>query len=430
MISTARTRRTLGFVAAAGVVALALAGCSRGGDTPSGGETDGGAAASPGITDDSLLFGISTPLTGATAGPGNCTADGALAYFGMRNAEGGIEFGDGKTRTIEIKTYDDEYNPEKAAANFQQMVADGVFAAGIGLGTPTNRAWREAAIDEGVPQVLVMTGDPIFSDQEASPVQLGLVPTYMQEGAAFGEGLVASGEEYTVAALYQNDDYGLGYWQGFLDAVEGADNVTVVKELSYEPGPASTTPNYLEPQITELAATDANVLFHAVSVVPRAIEDLTKANAIGWNPVWFLPSNTASPGGVLAPAGVTADTYPGIYAAGFAQAAAAPPFAETPEGMEYFDAIAEYAQGPDQDGKAFPHCLWSWIAAQILEEAFMNMEEPTREAFYEELRAIGGLELPFAFGPIDTTTDGPAIQTVVLQEFNGAGYANVDAVGG
>lgn len=427
MITTARGRRVLGLAAAIGIAAVALAGCSRGGD--SGGSTDDGTTASPGITDDSLLFGISTPLTGATAGPGNCTADGALAYFGMRNAEGGIEFGDGKTRTIEIKTYDDEYNPEKAAANFQQMVADDVFAAGIGLGTPTNRAWREAAIEEGMPQVLIMTGDPIFSMREESPVQLGLVPTYPQEGAAFGEALVASGEEYTVAALYQNDDYGKGYWQGFQDAVEGADNITIVKELSYEPGPAGNTPNYLEPQITELAATNADVLFHAVSVVPRAIEDLTKADAIGWNPVIFLPSNTASPGGVLTPAGVDAETYPGVYAAGFAQAAAAPPFAETESGQVYFDAIAEYAQGPDQDGKAFPHCMWSWIGAQILEEAFTNMTEPTRESFYDALTSIDNLDLEFAFGPINTTTDGlPAIQTVVLQKFNGAGYSNVEVV--
>lgn len=427
MITTAKGRRVLGVAAAIGIAAVALAGCARGDDS---GTTDGETAASPGITDDSLLFGISTPLTGATAGPGNCTADGALAYFGMRNAEGGIEFGDGQTRTIEIRTYDDEYNPEKAAANFQQMVADEVFAAGIGLGTPTNRAWREAAIEEGMPQVLIMTGDDIFSTRDESPWQLGLVPTYAQEGAAFGEALVASGEEYTVAALYQNDDYGLGYWQGFQDALADSDNITIVKELSYEPGPAGNTPNYLEPQITELAATDADVLFHAVSVVPRAIEDLTKADSLGWNPIWFLPSNTASPGGVLTPAGVDADTYPGVYAAGFAQAAAAPPFAETPEGMEYFDAIAEYAEGPDQDGKAFPHCLWSWIGAQILEEAFMNMEEPTREAFYEALTSIDSLELPFAFGPVNTTTDGlPAIQTVVLQQFNGAGYANVEVVG-
>ena len=116
-----------------------------------GDATEGPAEASPGITDTSLTFGITSPLTGATAGPGNCTVDGALAYFGVKNAEGGIEFGDGKTRTIEIKAYDDGYDPQKALTNFQQMVSDGVFAAGIGLGTPTNRAWREAAIDEERP---------------------------------------------------------------------------------------------------------------------------------------------------------------------------------------------------------------------------------------------------------------------------------------
>ena len=52
-----------------------------------------------------------------------------MAYFGVKNADGGIKFGDGKTRTVEIKTYDDAYDPQKALANFQQMVSDGVFAA-------------------------------------------------------------------------------------------------------------------------------------------------------------------------------------------------------------------------------------------------------------------------------------------------------------
>ena len=100
---------------------------------------------------------------------------------------------------------------------------------------------------------------------------------------------------------------------------------------------------------------------------------------------------------------MTADTYPGIYAVGFAEAAAAPPFAESEEGKAYFAAIDEYAQGTDQDGKAFPHCIWSWIGAQILEEAFKKMEEPTREAFYAALTSISGFEAQFAFGPIDTT---------------------------
>jgi len=421
MNTTGTRKRALALAASAGVLAIALAGCARGGDSPG----DEGAAASPGITDDSILIGVSTPLTGTTAGPGNCTADGAIAYFGLRNAEGGIEFGDGLTRTVEIRTYDDEYNPEKSAANFQQMVADGVFAAGLGLGTPTNRAWRDAAADEGVPQVLVMTGDPVFSSREEGYLSLGLVPTYMQEGGAFGDALVADGQEHKVAVLYQNDDYGKGYLQGFKDAVAGSDQIEIVKELSYEP-----TASSLEGQITELHATGADVLFHAVSVTPLAIADLQKVAALGWKPIVFLPSNTASPGGILTPAGVTGDTFEGVYAAGFAQAAAAPPFAESEAGKAYFDAIAEYVKGHEQDGKSFPHCVWSWMGAQILEEAFKKMEEPTREAFYEALTSIKGLETDFGFGPIDTTVAGqPAVQTVVLQKFNGAGYANVEVVG-
>ena len=45
-----------------------------------------------------ITLGITTPLSGATAGPGTCTVAGVKAYFGAKNAEGGVKFGDGKTR--------------------------------------------------------------------------------------------------------------------------------------------------------------------------------------------------------------------------------------------------------------------------------------------------------------------------------------------
>ena len=186
-------------------------------------------------------------LPGPTAGPGNCTVDGALAYFGVKNAEGGIEFGDGKTRTVEIKAYYDGDDPQKALTNFQQMVSDGVFAAGIGLGTPTNRAWREAAIDEGVPQVLVMTGDPMFSDRaetEADRTRADLPAGGRRVRRTAG---LISGEDHKVAILSQNDDYGNGYVEGFTEAIEGADNIEVVKALTYE-----ATDTSVDAQLTEL----------------------------------------------------------------------------------------------------------------------------------------------------------------------------------
>ncbi|MBN9196714.1 MAG: ABC transporter substrate-binding protein, partial [Microbacterium sp.] len=130
------------MVAMASVVALALAGCSRGGG---GNDSSASSAASPGITDTSITLGITTPLSGATAGPGTCTVAGITAYFGEKNAkDGGVKFGDGKTRKVTIKALDDAYDPQKAKANYDQL-KDSVFAMTAGLGTPTNRAWREAA---------------------------------------------------------------------------------------------------------------------------------------------------------------------------------------------------------------------------------------------------------------------------------------------
>jgi branched-chain amino acid transport system substrate-binding protein len=409
--------RLLGAIALVSV-ATVLAGCGRG---------DGGVSeASPGITDETVTIGINTPLTGATAGPGNCTADGAIAYFGVKNAEGGIEFGDGKTRTVEIKAYDDAYDPQKALANFQQMVSDGVFAAGVGLGTPTNRAWREAAIDEGVPQVLVMTGDPIFSDRAESPEQLGLVPIYQQEGGAFGELLASSGEDHKVAILSQNDDYGNGYVEGFTEAIEGADNIEVVKALTYE-----ATDTSVDAQLTELAASGADVFFNAMSITPLVISSLKKTEELGWTPSWFLPSNTSSPGGILQQPDVNAAAFPGIYTVAFSQSAASPTFAENEEGQAFLDAIAEYT---NQEGvPAFPHCVWSWIAAATLEQAFAKMEEPTRESFKEALFSIEDYSAPFMLegSTINTTEDGkPAVSAVQVQKYNGKGYAPAETYGG
>src|SRR3954452_13873553 len=143
-----RPRTAFRIVAGASALALMLAGC--GGRSDSGGSGSGGGGASPRITDTTLTLGITTPLSGATAGPGTCTVAGVKAYFGAKNAAGGIKFGDGKTRTVDIKALDDTYDPQKAKANYDQRKGD-VFAMTAGLGTPTNRAWRQAAIADKVP---------------------------------------------------------------------------------------------------------------------------------------------------------------------------------------------------------------------------------------------------------------------------------------
>src|SRR5690349_5419776 len=416
-----RSRTALRVVVCASALALTLAGC--GGRGGSGGGTASGAsggASSPGITDTTLTLGITTPLSGATAGPGTCTVAGVKAYFGAKDAQGGIKFGDGKTRKVEIKALDDTYDPQKAKANYDQLKGD-VFAMTAGLGTPTNRAWRQAAIADKVPQVLVMTGDPIFSDSKQSPWQLGFVPKYQNEGEAMGELLATSSGEHKVAILSQNDDYGKGYVEGFKNAIKGKDNIEVVKELTYE-----ATDTSVDAQITELASSGADVFFNAMSITPLMISSLQKAQQLGWKPSWFLPSNTSSPGAILEPGGATA--FPCVYSVSFAKAPASPAFASDEDVQTYLAALKQYGDYPDPP--AFPHCQWSWMVGATLDQAFQKMKEPTRDSFMEALRSIKDFQAPLMLPDtsVDTTQDDqPAVSSVVVQKYNGRGYDTVQS---
>jgi len=408
----------LGIVAMASVLALSLSGCTR-----DGAGQGGGSGASPGITDTSITLGITTPLSGATAGPGKCTVAGVSAYFGAVNAAGGVKFGDGKTRTVNIKSYDDAYDPQKSLANFQQMVSDNVFAATAGLGTPTNRAFRDAAISQKVPQVLVMTGDPLFSDRKQSPWQLGFVPVYQNEGAAFGKLLAASKDQHKVAILSQNDDYGKGYVQGFKDAIKDASNISVVGEQTYE-----ATDTSVDAQLTQLASSKADVFFNAMSITPLTIAALQKAQQIGWKPSWFLPSNTSSPTAILEPGGGSA--YPGVYSVSFAKAPQSPAFAKDPDVVKFLAELKQYGNYPDMP--AFPHCMWSYMVGATLEQAFKSMTDPTRDSFMTALRNIKDLKAPLMLSgtAVDTTVDGqPAVSSVIVQKYNGKGYATAENFG-
>jgi branched-chain amino acid transport system substrate-binding protein len=418
-----RSRTALRVVVGASALALTLAGCGgRGGDGGAASGGSGGTAPSPGITDTTLTLGITTPLSGATAGPGTCTVAGVKAYFGAKDAQGGVKFGDGKTRKVEIKALDDVYDPQKAKSNYEQLKGD-VFAMTAGLGTPTNRAWRQAAIADKVPQVLVMTGDPIFSDPKQSPEQLGFVPKYQNEGEAFGKLLASSGGNHKVAILSQNDDYGKGYVDGFTSAIKGASGIQVVKQLTYE-----ATDTSVDAQITELASSGADVFFNAMSVTPLTIAALQKAQQLGWKPSWFLPSNTSSPGAILQPGGAAA--YPGIYSVAFSKAPTAPQFASDQDVQTYLAALKQYGDYPNPP--AFPHCQWSWMVGATLEQAFQKMSAPTRDSFMTALRSIKDYQAPLMLPDtsVNTAEAGqPAVSSVVVQKYNGKGYDTVTKLG-
>jgi ABC-type branched-subunit amino acid transport system substrate-binding protein len=411
-----RSTRLGGVVAVASVTVLLVTGCTRA-DTGGADDGTGGTESSPGITDTTLSLGISSPMSGATAGPGSCSIAGLYSYLEAGNAAGGFEFGDGKTRTVDLTYLDDAYDPAKAVSNFRQLVNGGIFAYVGALGTPTNAAIMPIATEEEVPQVLLITGASIFSDDQTdNPWTMGLLPTYYDEGFAFGELLAAADGPVTVATLAQNDDYGEGYLSGFEAAIEGSD-VEVVGSATYEP--SDTT---LDGQITELAATGADALLSAVSVTPLQVGVLTRAQSIGWLPSIFLPSNTATPATVIEPGSGSA--YPAVYTTSLTKAPASPAFAEDEDVIAYNAAFEEF--GSTITTTFTPHCAWSYTEGAVLEEAFRTMEEPNRASFMTALKSISGFEAPLLLDGItvDTTKDDqPAITGLQLVTYNGTAFS-------
>jgi branched-chain amino acid transport system substrate-binding protein len=413
MMNFRNAGRISGVVATGAIAALLITGCSRGDDGT--GEPD---APSPGITDTTLSLGISSPLSGPTAGPGSCSVAGLYTYLEAKNADGGFEFGDGNTREVTLTYLDDVYDPAKAVSNFRQMVDDGIFAYVGALGTPTNAAILPIAQEEEVPQVLLITGATMFSsNQEENPYTFGLLPTYYSEGFAFGE-LLAERGEVTVATLAQNDDYGDDYLAGFEAAIDGSD-VQIVASATYEPSDPT-----LDSQVTELAASGADALLSAVSVTPLQVGVLTKAQSLGWTPDIFLPSNTSTPATVVVPGNGAA--YPAVYSTSLTKVPVSPAFAEDEDVIAYNEAFELY--GKTITETYTPHCAWSYAEGAILEQAFLKMTEPTRANFLEALHSIEDFQAPLLLDGITVNTTDPtlpAIQGINLVQFNGQGYGPV-----
>lgn len=74
-----------------------------------------------------IIFGLTTPVTGAQAAGGLQAANGLKLKFGQVNAEGGIQLSDGWHK-IELKTQDDQGDSTLCDTTVRKLVSDGAVA--------------------------------------------------------------------------------------------------------------------------------------------------------------------------------------------------------------------------------------------------------------------------------------------------------------
>ena len=155
-----------------------------------------------GVSDTTILVGQSAAFSGPAAELGREMRDGAKAYFDLVNSEGGV-FG----RKIEMKSLDDGYEPNRAAANTKKLVNDEkVFALFAYVGTPTSEAALPIFTEAKVPFVGPFTGAELLRSPFNRYI-FNVRASYYDETEKIIKQLVSIGIK-NIAVFYQNDSYG------------------------------------------------------------------------------------------------------------------------------------------------------------------------------------------------------------------------------
>jgi ABC-type branched-subunit amino acid transport system substrate-binding protein len=237
----------------------------------------GGSSADPGITPTTIHIGGTAPLTGS-AQAFQSVAKGAEAYFKYVNARGGVN-----KRRIQYEYLDDQYIPSETVRQTRVLVQDKkVFAIFNSLGTEHNEAIRPYLNQLGVPHLFAATGATTFGrDYQQYPWTIAYQPTYVAEGAMYGNYIRRTMPRAKIAILYQDDSYGADLIRG-LERGLGPRKGNIVARAGY-----AATDDNVQSQIVRLRASNAGILM-LFSTPKFTIQAYQYVNGLGWKPKIFV----------------------------------------------------------------------------------------------------------------------------------------------
>ena len=351
-------------------------------------------AGTPGVTADRILFGQSAALGGPAADLGTEMRRGIAAAFEEINRQGGVG-----GRRLELRAYDDHYEPEQAIANTLKLIEqDDVFALIGAVGTPTSAAAEPIARAAGVPFIAPFTGAEFLRDPALAGV-VNVRASYFEETEAMVERLIADRGVSRIGVLYQDDSYGRSGLAGVQRALDRR-GLELAGTGTYQ---RNTTA--VKTALLGLSRQNPEAIIVVGAYLPSAV--FTQwARKLG---VEALILNVSFVGSyALADAvGAAGD---GVYITQVV------PF---PEG-DAIPLLAEYRQAlVTNDARAHPSfgSLEGYIAGRLTAEVLARTSDPpTREGFLRTLAEtrsfdIGGLVLDY--GPGDNRGSDKVFLTVV-----------------
>ena len=280
--------RHIAAVLAAAALA-GVAGCGTSEAPASGGATTEEAAAVEvdGVTDDEVVFGTHSDLTGPIAIWGTGIVNAMRMRFDDANAAGGVH-----GRQIRVVVEDTQYQVPKAISAANKLInRDKVFAIVLAVGTQTNIAAMKQQLPAGVPNLFPASGARAMVDpfQKLVLSQLGL---YYEEIRAGVKYFVEEQGKTTPCAIYHDSDYGVEILDATRDQAAEM-GLTVAATTAHKPTDVEFTGAVLR-------LREAGCDLVMVGLVHRdTILVLEAARKMGWDDVAWV-GNEAAYGQVIA----------------------------------------------------------------------------------------------------------------------------------
>lgn len=356
-----------------------------------------GQAATPGVTDDTILLGTFTALSGPVAPIGVPNSHGYLAYYNYINEQGGI-YG----RKIKVLVEDDAFQPSRTVAAVKKLVEqDRVFAIVSPLGTPTNAAVLDYLVKMNVPVVSPHSG----SSQWSIPLKknyFALQPNYTVEGTVLAQYAVNDLKGKRFAIVYVNDDYGQEESAAFTKYLAKHD-IKPVLSLAHE-----FSETDFSSYVIKLQQAKPDVVLLA-SYATQTASILKQAEMFGFRP-HFLGTYVVSDPVMFKLAGASA--MEGFQVTGYA----ADPGGDTKAAKEYRDILHKYYPNEAPGG----YSEIGYVAAQLVVEALKKAgPDLTREKFIAALESVKnwttGLTPPVSY----SATDHRGIKTFAIAKAKG-----------
>jgi len=372
----------------------------------------------PGADDKEIKIGNIMPYSGPASSYGTIGKT-AAAYFKMINEKGGIN-----GRKINFISLDDGYSPPKTVEQARKLVEqEEVLLLFHTLGTPTNSAIHKYMNQKKVPQLFVATGATKWGDPKGHPWTMGWQPNYQAEGIIYAQHILETMPNAKIGILFQNDDYGKDYVHGFEEGLGAKAKTMIIKKVSYE-----TTDPTVDSQMVELKASGADVFFN-VTIPKFAAQAIKKAAEIGWKPVHYLNSVSASVGSTLKPAGL--DASKDIISVQYNKDPTDPAWANDPGFLEYKAFLAKYyPEGNIIDALNVTGYNAAMTMVQVLKQAGDNL---TRANVMKEAANLNMPGLPMLLPGIDIKT-GPndffPVEKEQLIKFDGEKFVRFGKVYG